>query len=181
MIIGILGLQGDVIEHCKGLTGLSVAVRLVKRPEDLSGIQGLVMPGGESTAITKLMVNAGLAGPVKALVKSGMPVWGTCAGVVMLCRGGLIGAFDATVKRNAYGPQIYSCVKKGHVKGYETSLSMVFIRAPKILSVSDRVEILSVVDDNIVAARQDNILLTTFHPELTSDQYMARYFTSMIG
>ncbi len=169
-MIGILGLQGDVSEHRSYLLSRYPSIRIVKKPSDLIGIQGLVLPGGESTTMTKLIRSSGLEDPVRTLLLQGLPVWGTCAGTILLSRGGIWPVVEAEVERNAYGTQLHSRVARGRIAGKDVFIPMVFIRAPKIVHVSNNVEILALDEGNIVAVRQGNAILTTFHPELTPDE-----------
>jgi pyridoxal 5'-phosphate synthase pdxT subunit len=180
-MIGILGLQGDVEEHERHLHVRCPAVRIVKRPPDLQGIRGLVLPGGESTAISRLIRSSGLESPVLSLIRKGLPVWGTCAGTILLCRGGIWESVDASVERNAYGSQLHSAVKQGRIHGSGRAVPMVFIRAPRIASLSERVNVLAEEGGDVVAARQGNILLTTFHPELSTDPFFLDLFLDMTG
>jgi pyridoxal 5'-phosphate synthase pdxT subunit len=177
--IGILGLQGDVEEHRAHLLARHPAVRIVKTPDDLSGLRGLILPGGESTAITKLIRSSGLEKPVRSLVGEGLPVWGTCAGTILLCRGGIWEIVDAEVERNAYGSQLQSSVRRGRIRETGKLVPMVFIRAPKIRSVATGVEVLADDGGDIVAARQGKVLLTTFHPELSPDPYFLDLFLGL--
>jgi 5'-phosphate synthase pdxT subunit len=181
MMIGILALQGDVREHRLNLERHGVHSRFIRRPVDLDGIDGLILPGGESTAMRRLIASSGLKEPVQKLIRQGLPVWGTCAGVVLLAEGGTWQSVDIQVERNAYGSQVYSRVAKGSSIITDREFSMVFIRAPKICSVPDNVIILAELDGDIVAVRQRNILLTTFHPELTEDSPLTGYFIEMVS
>jgi len=188
MRVGVLALQGSFAEHAETLRAIGASPVLVRLPEHMEGIAGLIIPGGESTTIGKLLVNAGLLGPLRAAVKNGMPVYGTCAGMILLARdiGGLdqplIGAMDITVKRNAFGRQLDS---------FEESLSVpflgpepfrgVFIRAPLIEKTGIGVSVLATLaDGRVVAARQGTLLATAFHPELTDDGRVHRYFLGMM-
>ena len=177
-MIGILALQGDVIEHANALAARSIPCKLIRYPEHLEGINGLIIPGGESTTLTKLIWLSGLEKPLNALIKSGLPVWGTCAGVILLSKGGILECSDVEVHRNAYGAQLDSFVKIGTFSGQQ--IPMVFIRAPKIKKVNSSCEVLSVLDNYIVAARSGNVLLSTFHPELTDNPVFIDYFLSII-
>jgi 5'-phosphate synthase pdxT subunit len=179
MIIGILGLQGDVAEHITYLCLQGIVARVIKKPHELEGIEGLIIPGGESTTISKLLVSSGLLQPIKALIDEGLPVWGTCAGVILLSQEGLLESAPVKATRNAYGAQIHSFIGHGKIAGKITP--MVFIRAPKIEWLSPDVEVLSTLDGNIVAARHKNILLTAFHPELTKDCTILDIFLEMIA
>jgi pyridoxal 5'-phosphate synthase pdxT subunit len=176
-MIGILALQGDVIEHVNKLAERGIPHKYVRYPEHLEGIRGLILPGGESTTLTKLIRLAGLVEPLKNLIKSGLPVWGTCAGVILLSKDGILECIDVNVERNAYGAQLDSFVKNGPFLNKQ--IPMVFIRAPRITKANGSCEILSVLDGHIVAVRSGNILLSTFHPELTDDSGFIDYFLSM--
>ena len=177
-MIGILALQGDVIEHVNALAARGSSCKLIRYPEHLKGINGLIIPGGESTTLTKLIRLSGLEKPLNELIKSGLPVWGTCAGVILLSKGGILECVDLEVERNAYGAQLDSFVKTGTFSGQQ--IQMVFIRAPRIKKVNGSCEVLSIHDDHIVAARSGNILLSTFHPELTDNPVFIDYFLSII-
>jgi 5'-phosphate synthase pdxT subunit len=178
-MIGILALQGDVIEHANALAARGFPSQLIRYPEHLEGINGLIIPGGESTTLTKLIRLSGLEKPLKELIKSGIPVWGTCAGVILLSKGGILECVDAHIERNAYGAQLDSFVKTGTFSGQQ--IPMVFIRAPRINKVNGSCEILSVLEGHIVAARSGNILLSTFHPELTDNPVFLDYFLTIIS
>ena len=186
--IGVLALQGDFAEHAAALTAAGaervVEVRLTR---DLDGLDGLIIPGGESTTITRLMQAYALLDPLTGLVRGGFPVWGTCAGAIVLARQAIgldqpnIGTMDITVRRNAFGSQIDSFEIDLPVAGLgEEPYHCVFIRAPVIERVGDGVEVLArLPDGRQVAARQGNILATAFHPELTRDPRFHRYFLQM--
>jgi 5'-phosphate synthase pdxT subunit len=194
--IGVLALQGAFIEHVKVLRSLCVDAVEVRLPQDLENLSGLIIPGGESTTVGKLAVSYGLVEPIRELAESGSPVWGTCAGLIFLARTvegivqPLLGLMDVTVARNAFGRQVESfeagisipaldAVSEPDEKGHP--FHAIFIRAPVITAVGDGVEVLSRLDEaGIVAARQDNLLVTAFHPELTSDTRFHRYFLTMV-
>jgi len=163
-MIGILDIQGSVEEHVEVLKKLSVDVVLVKKPEDLKGLKGLILPGGESTTIGKLMDFAGLKKEIKKRVKRGLAVWGTCAGAILMAQLGLI---NVEVERNAYGRQQESFETEILYDGKK--IPAIFIRAPKILLAGDDCEVLAKHDGDIVAVREEKMLVTTFHPELTDD------------
>jgi len=175
--IGILGLQGGVREHALALAACGAAVRVVKSPGDVSGVNGLILPGGESTAITKLVRLAGLEQPLKHLIASGLPTWGTCAGAIMLGSGGIFGCLEVDIVRNAYGPQIHSRLARGTFMGH--TIPMVFIRAPRIVRAGAALDVLGRLDDEIVAIRKDHILATSFHPELSNDLTVTRCFLDL--
>ena len=177
-MIGLLALQGDVIEHRQNLERAGAAVRLVKTPRDLEGLRGLVLPGGESTALRLLIAASELVEPIAGLIERGLPVWGTCAGVVLLAAGGVWPVVTAEVERNAYGPQLYSCVTRSATSLGE--MDLVFIRAPRLLPHGEAgIEVLARAGGDVVALRQNRILLTTFHPELVRDDCFAPYFCEM--
>jgi len=175
--IGILGLQGGVSEHAQALIQCGAEVRVVKSPGDTKALDGLILPGGESTAITKLVRLAGLETPLKQLIGRGLPVWGTCAGAIMLCLGGIFSFLEAEIVRNAYGPQLHSTLTRG--KFTDRTIPMVFIRAPRIISAGRSATVLGRMEDEIVALRQGHLLATTFHPELSHDLTVPRYFLDM--
>lgn len=190
--IGVLALQGAFVEHIKMLKELGVETREVRLPVDLEGLDGLIVPGGESTAIGKLMTRWGLTEPIKQLANDGKPVWGTCAGMILLANdiGGLnqplIGLMDIKVKRNAFGSQLDSFEADLVVTGLADTKPFrgVFIRAPYIEKVGEGVQTLAVLNDAnqaiIVAACQNNLLATAFHPELTDDSRFHQLFLKMV-
>ena len=185
MRIGVLGLQGDVSEHIEVLRKLKSNPFWVKDRKDLSQAAALVIPGGESTAISRLMAESGLFEEVKRKTEEGMPVFGTCAGLILLAKEGdmqveqtgqkLLGLMDMAVDRNAFGRQLESFEETVSIKGIG-SFPGVFIRAPAIRKVYGNCSPVSHLGDKIIAARQDNILATAFHPELTGDDRVHRYF-----
>lgn len=175
--IGILGLQGGVSEHAQALRQCGATVRAVKSPGDVSDLDGLILPGGESTVITKLTRLTGLEAPLKNLIERGLPVWGTCAGAILLCSGGLFPFLKAEIIRNAYGPQLNSVLKQGRFM--DRMIPMVFIRAPRIIRSGAAAATIGRLDNEIVALRQGNLLATTFHPELSHDLTVTRYFLDM--
>lgn len=169
MVIGVLALQGNFAEHRAVLERLGATVVEVRLPKDLDGLDGLVIPGGESTTIRKLLADFGLLEPLKERVRAGLPTLGTCAGAILLARD--LEAIDMTVKRNAFGRQLQSFETDLTVAGLdEKPLRAIFIRAPAIESVGPGAEVLATLQDGtIVAARQGHVLATAFHPELTGD------------
>ncbi len=199
--VGVLALQGAVREHIYMIKRCNTNGIAIKKPEELSQVDALIIPGGESTAIGKLIVKYGFPGPIKELFKKGVPIYGTCAGLILLAdrttnmpvnltkkvieqRGikpPLLGLMDIEVRRNAFGRQRES---------FETSLNIprigpqpfrgVFIRAPWIESVGPNVEVMARLEDKIVMARQEKLLVTAFHPELTGDFRIHKYFIQMI-
>ena len=185
MRIGVLALQGAFIEHEKMLSGLGAECFEIRQLKDLSQpMDGLIIPGGESTVQGKLLRELEMMKPLRVMISSGLPVFGTCAGLILLAKeieGGEaphIAAMDITAKRNAYGRQLGSFSHIGDFKGIG-KIPMTFIRAPYI-SRSDGAEILAEVSGMAVAARQYNMLATAFHPELTSDTSVHSYFLDIV-
>ncbi|WP_037498457.1 pyridoxal 5'-phosphate synthase glutaminase subunit PdxT [Solirubrobacter soli] len=178
-MIGVLALQGDFEAHAKMLTDLGAEVREVRTPKDLEGLAGLVMPGGESTTMTLGIKREGLGDPLRAFVKSGKPVFGTCAGMIMLDRQHL-GCMDTLCERNAFGRQIHSFEEDLDIPGIESPVRAVFIRAPWLKEYGDTVEILAEVDGHPVAARQDNMLVISFHPEIAGETRVHELFLKAV-
>lgn len=185
MRIGVLALQGAFREHCDILKRLGAEVVEVRLPEELQGLDGLIIPGGESTSIGKLADWYGLLEPLKQASKS-LPLWGTCAGMIfMATRVGMkqpiLGVMDVVVERNAFGRQVDSFEEDLEISGLEGGpFHAVFIRAPVISEVGPGVEVLSrLKDGRIVAARLGSMLVTSFHPELTRDDRVHQYFLKM--
>jgi pyridoxal 5'-phosphate synthase pdxT subunit len=184
--IGVLAVQGDFAEHAAMLRRAdpSVTVREVRTPKDLSALDGLIVPGGESTTIGKLLLAYGLETPIRDAAEAGLPVWGTCAGMILLARDieggepdGRIGLMDLSVQRNAFGRQIDSFETELNFAGLEQPLHAVFIRAPMVQRLGEQAEALATLEDGrVVAARQGNLLATAFHPELTPDVRVHKYF-----
>lgn len=188
-VVGVLALQGDVREHLIALAVADATAREVRRPEELAEVDGLVVPGGESTTISKLAALFGLLEPLRARIADGMPVYGTCAGMILLAdkildpRSGqeTLGGIDMIVRRNAFGRQNESFETTVGVTGIEDGpVEGVFIRAPWVESVGARVEVLAEHAGHIVAVRQDNALATSFHPELTGDHRVHGMFVDMV-
>lgn len=186
--IGILALQGAFIEHQQILKALGAETLQVRLPEQLKDLDGLVIPGGESTTIGKLATEYGLIEPLRKFAQK-KPTWGTCAGLIFLAKNigidqqPILGVLDITVDRNAFGRQVDSFEIDLDVKGLadDRPFHAVFIRAPIVRSVSDDVQILAqLADGAIVAVRQDHLLATAFHPELTHDNRLHRYFYDMV-
>lgn len=173
--VGVLALQGDVREHIHILQSLGVDAAGVKKPDQLQSVDALIIPGGESTTIGKMAVRFGMIDPLRDAIASGLPVYGTCAGMILLAMTitegdqPLIGALDVVVKRNAFGRQNESFEASLDIDGLDDPFHAVFIRAPWIEKVGAEVEVLSSIDDHPVMVRQDRILATSFHPELTGD------------
>lgn len=186
--VGVLALQGAVTEHINKLGKFeNIQPCIVKYQNEIEAIDALIIPGGESTAIGKLMADFDLSGIIKSRILSGMPVWGTCAGMIILAKKICnderrhLEVMDIEVKRNGYGRQIDSFSTA--VKLHEISpdvIPLVFIRAPYVVDTAPNVDILLRVNGNIVACRQDNMLATSFHPELTEDLSFHKYFVDMI-
>ena len=175
MKIGILALQGAFEEHRQVLERLGAETIYIRNLNDWQQqFDGLVLPGGESTAMMKVMKDEALLEPIQKTIKGGLPVFGTCAGMILLDDQHL-GCMDVTVKRNAYGRQLGSFRADHDVKGVG-SVSMVFIRAPYIERCGDGVEVLSTLDGHVVAAKEKNMLACSFHPELTEDARMHEYW-----
>ncbi|MBI4506468.1 MAG: pyridoxal 5'-phosphate synthase glutaminase subunit PdxT [Chloroflexi bacterium] len=186
--IGVLALQGDFLEHRQMLERVSIPAVEVRKPQQLDEVDGLIIPGGESTTIGKLLVAYGLLHPLRERIAAGWPVWGTCAGAILLARdiGGLdqplLATMDIVVRRNAFGRQADS---------FEVDLDVprlgalpvraIFIRAPRIIAAGTGVEVLArLADGTIAAARQGRLLATAFHPELTPDTRFHRYFAEQV-
>jgi len=188
VLIGVLALQGAFIEHVRVLARLGVAAREVRQRKDLAGLDGLIIPGGESTTIGKLLDLLEMTEPVRELGRAGLPIWGTCAGMILLAREvgrpqTLLGLLDIGVRRNAFGAQLDS---------FEAALPIpalgpepfpaVFIRAPLIDRLGPDVTPLATLPDGtIVAAEHENLLATAFHPELTGDTRLHEYFVGKVG
>ncbi len=182
----MLAIQGDFAEHLGVLGRLGARTRAVRLPEQLDELDGLVIPGGESTTFGKLAVRYGFMQPVRDLVESGRPVWGTCAGLIFLSRDcgrdqPILEVMDVAVRRNAFGSQIDSFERALEIPvlGPE-AFPGVFIRAPLVTAVGRDVRVLAEIDAGVVAVEQDNLLGTCFHPELTADRRMHRYFLNKI-
>jgi 5'-phosphate synthase pdxT subunit len=190
--VGVLALQGDVREHLNSLSSLNVAVQKVRTVEELETVNALVIPGGESTTISMLAKRVGLMNPLKQFVEDKKAVYGSCAGMIMLADEILdgrndqetIGGIDITVRRNAFGRQVDSFETDLKIKNFEKEFRAVFIRAPWVERIGSEVEVLATVktSENIehpVMVRQDNLLATAFHPELTTDTRIHEYFVQM--
>jgi 5'-phosphate synthase pdxT subunit len=171
-LIGVLALQGDFEAHAKVLSDLGAEAREVRVPADLGGLDGLVIPGGESTTMTLGIEREGLTEPLREFVRSGRPTLGTCAGLIMLDRDHL-GVLDVTVRRNAFGRQPSSFEADLQFEG--APLHAVFIRAPWVEDHGDEVEVLAEVDGRPVAVRQGNVVAVAFHPELTDERRLHRW------
>jgi pyridoxal 5'-phosphate synthase pdxT subunit len=185
MNIGVLALQGAVAEHIRSIELAGGQGIAVKRTEQLADIDGLIIPGGESTTIGKLMRKYGFIEAIQEFAREGNPVFGTCAGLIVLAERlegaeePHLGLMDMTVARNAFGRQRESFETDLDVKGIDTPLRAVFIRAPLIKEVSDRVEVLSTYKGEIVTAKQGHLLASSYHPELTDDYRLHELFIHM--
>ena len=187
--VGVLAIQGDVAAHARALALAGAEAAEVRVEKDLGGLVALVIPGGESTTIGKLLVSYGLLEPLRDLVQSGFPIYGTCAGTILLAKdiGGLdqplLATMDLVVKRNAFGRQLQSFETDLAVAGLpDGPFRAVFIRAPAITSAGPGVDVLATLPDGvIVAARQGNLLVSCFHPELTGDDRFHRAFLEQVA
>lgn len=188
MKIGILALQGAFVEHEKVLAKLGVESVELRNLEDFqqyrSNLSGLILPGGESTTMSKLLRDQDMLLPIREAIQSGLPVFGTCAGLILLAKEitsqeeSHLGTMDIVVERNAYGRQLGSFYTEADCKGVG-KIPMTFIRGPIISSVGEDVEVLAIVNNQIVAAQEKNMLATSFHPELTDDIRLHQYFINM--
>lgn len=188
MKIGVLALQGAFREHRTMLENLGVEVLEIRKKEQLDEIDGLIIPGGESTTIGKLLNDFHIMEPLQKKVEEGFPIYGTCAGMILLCDEILdsnqphIGGINAKVRRNGYGRQVDSFESDFRVKDMgDAPFHAVFIRAPYIESVGSEVDVMAVVENHIVVARQGNLLVSAFHPELTTDTRIHKYFLNIVG
>ncbi|CAM2939120.1 pyridoxal 5'-phosphate synthase glutaminase subunit PdxT [Saccharomonospora xinjiangensis] len=197
-LIGVLALQGDVREHAAMLRRAGARVVGVRRVSELAEVDGLVLPGGESTTMSRLLDTFDLLDPLRQRIRDGLPVFGSCAGMVLLARQVLdgrpdqhqLGALDVVVRRNAFGRQVDSFEADVDVEGVEGSFHAVFIRAPWVEKAGSEVEVLATVGDattpgsaadRIVAVRQGRVLATAFHPELTGDERIHRLFVRTVS
>ncbi|PGO58037.1 pyridoxal 5'-phosphate synthase glutaminase subunit PdxT [Bacillus cereus] len=184
--IGVLGLQGAVREHVKSVEASGAEAVVVKRIEQLEEIDGLILPGGESTTMRRLIDKYAFMEPLRTFAKSGKPMFGTCAGMILLAKTLIgyeeahIGVMDITVERNAFGRQKDSFEAALSIEGVGEDFVGVFIRAPYVVEVADNVEVLSKHGDRMVAVRQDQFLAASFHPELTDDHRVTAYFVEMV-
>ncbi len=187
--VGVLALQGDVVEHVRMLTTVGATVVEVRREAELAAVDGLVLPGGESTTIDRLLRTFDLMGVLRDRVVAGMPVLGSCAGMILLADRLLdrapgqqtVGGIDMTVERNAFGRQVDSFEADLDVAGVDgPPVHGVFIRAPRVVDVGSGVEVLSRLGDTIVAVRHGGLLATAFHPELGGDDRVHRFFVESV-
>ncbi len=187
-VVGVLALQGDVLEHLRALRRAGARAVRVRRPRDLQGLDGIVVPGGESTTIGRLLGISGLLGPLRERVEAGLPVFGTCAGMILLSdrlaqdrEQPRIGGLHVTTRRNAFGRQVDSFEADLDVDGLDGGpVHAVFIRAPWIESAEEEVEVLAEVDGHPVLVAQGDLLAAAFHPELTSDDRLHRLFIERV-
>ena len=187
MKVGVLALQGAYASHLQTFASIGVEVLEVRTPEDLETIDRLVIPGGESTTISMLLDSNGMRVPIQESISEGMPVFGTCAGMIVLAREVLdgrddqkpLGAIDITVRRNAFGRQVDSFESEIEVSGLDEPFPSVFIRAPIVESIGEGVEVYARVDEKIVLCGTDSILVASFHPELSNDGRIHEMFLSL--
>jgi len=187
MLIGVLALQGAFREHQQTLAALGVSSRRVKKPEDLDGLDGLIIPGGESTTMSKLLGDYHLLTPLKDKTAAGLPVFGTCAGLIIMAKDiygsnqTRLGLLDILVARNAFGRQVESFEDKLIIPAVgEKPFPAVFIRAPYVKEAKPEVKILATYKEKIVFVRQGKCLAAAFHPELTSDYRLHQYFINQL-
>jgi pyridoxal 5'-phosphate synthase pdxT subunit len=189
MKVGVLALQGDVREHVRSLSDCGVSAQPVRRKSEIESIDALVIPGGESTTIAKLARSFGVFELIAQRIKDGMPTYGSCAGMILIANSVLdamegqetFGGMDVVVRRNAFGRQVDSFESDLHFAGItDAPLRAIFIRAPWVESVSENVTVLAAVDGHPVAIQQNNLLATSFHPELTGDNRVHKYFIDRV-
>jgi len=189
MKVGVLALQGDVREHVRSLSDCGVSAQPVRRKNEIESIDALVIPGGESTTIAKLARSFGVFELIAQRIKDGMPTYGSCAGMILVANSVLVaiegqetfGGMDVVVRRNAFGRQVDSFESDLHFAGItDAPLRAIFIRAPWVESVSENVRVLAAVDGHPVAIQQNNVLATSFHPELTGDNRVHKYFIDSV-
>jgi 5'-phosphate synthase pdxT subunit len=187
MKIGVLALQGDFAAHERALVRIGVCAVEVRRAQELEQTEGLIIPGGESTTMLKLIEDEGLLEPIKNYAREGKPIFGTCAGAILLARQvrnpeqPSLNLIDITVERNAYGRQVDSFIAQVETKLAGEPLEAVFIRAPKIEQVGPKVEVLARHKNDPVLVREGKILAATFHPELTEDERVHRLFIEQMS
>ncbi|OUO94029.1 pyridoxal 5'-phosphate synthase glutaminase subunit PdxT [Cloacibacillus sp. An23] len=184
LTVGVLAVQGAFAEHCAALRRAGAKPREIREARSLEGLDAVILPGGESTAQGRLMREFGIFEPLRAAIAGGLPVFGTCAGMILLAKNienderRHLAVMDIAVRRNGYGRQLASFVARGAFAGME-DVEMVFIRAPYIASAGPNVEILAETGGRAVAAREGNMLAAAFHPEMTDDPRVLEYFLSM--
>ena len=188
-VVGVLALQGDVQEHLVALAGLGATARPVRRPSELDDLDGIVIPGGESTTMSRLLDVFELRGPLAARLGGGLPAFGSCAGMIMLATEILdgrpdqapLGVIDITVRRNAFGRQVDSFETDLAVDGLDGPVRAVFIRAPWVERVGPAVQVLARVGEHPVAVRQGSVLATSFHPEVAGEDRLHQLFLDLIS
>jgi pyridoxal 5'-phosphate synthase pdxT subunit len=184
--VGVLGLQGAVIEHVRSIEACGVEAVVVKKVEELADLDGLILPGGESTTMRKLIDKYGFMEPLKEFASKGKPMFGTCAGLILIAKDLVddpephLGLFDVTVERNSFGRQRESFEADLSIQGLDEPFVGVFIRAPHIVKAGENVEILAKHEGRIVAAREGQFLGCSFHPELTEDHRFTELFIEMV-
>lgn len=184
--VGVLGLQGAVSEHIRSIEASGAEAMIVKKVEQLKDIDGLILPGGESTTMRRLMDQYGFMEPLREFASGGKPMFGTCAGLILLAKEVIdyeephLGLMDVTVERNSFGRQVDSFEAELIIEGIDKPFVGVFIRAPHIVDVGEKVEILAKHEGRIVAAREGQFLGCSFHPELTEDHRLTKLFIEMI-
>jgi pyridoxal 5'-phosphate synthase pdxT subunit len=185
--IGILGLQGDVREHAHALDRAGATPVIVRRPDEIASVDGVVLPGGESTTIGKLLDRFELLEPLRTIARAGMPLYGTCAGMILMATEiegpqaapHRLGVMDIAVRRNAYGRQVDSFEADLDVAGLDAPLRAAFIRAPVVERVGTEIEVLAALDDRPVLVRQRHLLASSFHPEMTGDVRVHELFVDL--
>jgi 5'-phosphate synthase pdxT subunit len=188
-VIGVLALQGAFREHCAAVRRLGHEAREVRNPADLEGVDGLIIPGGESTTMDKLLDWTHLREPLAERLAQGMPAFGTCAGLIVLAQSAVdglpeqrpLGAIDIVAQRNGFGRQVHSFEAPVHLTGEDEDMPGVFIRAPRIVETGDGVEVIATMGEEPVAAASGTIMVATFHPELTGDDRLHRRFCERVA
>jgi len=186
MVIGVSGIQGDFREHKWMIEKLGIETYVVRTPEDLEKVDGLIIPGGESTTMIRIMKRIGLFDALKEKIFNGFPVYGTCAGLIVLAKEienypqESLGVIDIKVRRNAYGRQVDSFEEYVEIKGFDRPFKAIFIRAPRVEAWGESVEPFAFLDNHPIMLRQNNVLVTSFHPELTDDTRIHEYFVQMV-
>lgn len=186
MIIGVLALQGAVREHLQAVNSESIKAVEVKKADDFQIIDGLVLPGGESTTIRRLIQVCNLESSLKKYIESGKPIFGTCAGMILLASAVVdepqppTACMNIKVQRNSFGRQVDSFETNLDIKHIGRSFPAIFIRAPHITQIGPEIEVLATYNDKVVMAKQNNYLACSFHPELTADKRVINYFTEMV-
>lgn len=187
MKVGILALQGDFEAHAGVLERLGIEWSYVKRPDDLSAIDALIIPGGESTTFLKFLEEKNFSEALRRLPEEGKPIFGTCAGAILLAKAVTnppqpsLGLVDVSLERNAYGRQVWSGVRRGHCRLTDAPMEMVFIRAPVIRQVGPAAQVLGECEGQPVCVEQGRCLISTFHPELTTDTTLHEHFLELAG